>query len=282
MARPLRIEYPGAFYHITSRGNAGQDIYLDDTDRQRFLAILTGVLEDYHWVCYAYCLMSNHYHILIETPDPNLSAGIRQLNGVYTQSVNRRHGTRGHIFQGRFKSILVKKESHLLELCRYIVLNPVRAGMTLSPDIWQWSSYRGTAGLTAKSDFLSIDWILAQFSPSRKRAQSLYIQFVLSGITKESPWKDLKAGIFLGPTSFVDDVKDFIRSVSPEIPKRQRQPARPELTTVIPQPNKATDEQLLLARRHNYTLQEIADHLSIHYATVSRKVKRYRDRERKD
>ncbi|MCX5812281.1 MAG: transposase [Proteobacteria bacterium] len=140
MARPLRIEYPGAFYHITSRGNAGQDIYLDDTDRQRFLAILAGVLEDYHWVCYAYCLMSNHYHILIETPDPNLSAGIRQLNGVYTQSVNRRHGTRGHIFQGLFKSILVKKESHLLELCRYIVLNPVRAGMTLSPDIWQWSS----------------------------------------------------------------------------------------------------------------------------------------------
>jgi putative transposase len=206
MARPLRIEYPGAFYHITSRGNAGQDIFLDDADRQRFLAILAGVVEDYHWVCYAYCLMSNHYHILIETPDPNLSAGIRQLNGVYTQSVNRRYGTRGHILQGRFKSILAKKESHLLELCRYIVLNPVRAGMTISPDARQWSSYRATTGLAAKSDFLSIDWILAQFSPSRKKAQNLYTQFVLSGITKESPWKDLKAGIFLGPASFVDDI----------------------------------------------------------------------------
>ena len=194
--------------------------------------------------------IATFYHILIETPDPNLSAGIRQLNGGYTQSVNRCHGTGGHILQGRFKSILVKKENHLLELCRYIVLNPVRAGMTLSPDAWQWSSYRATAGLVSNPDFLSTDWILARFSPSGKKAKNLYTQFVLSGITKESPWKDLKAGIFLGPASFVDDIKDFIRGASPEIPKRQRQPARPELTTVIPQPDKAIDEQLLLASRH--------------------------------
>jgi putative transposase len=277
MARPLRIEFSGALYHITSRGNAGQNIFLDDVDRQRFLAILAAVVRDYHWVCYAYCLMSNHYHILVETMDPNLSAGIRQLNGIYTQSFNRRHAVTGHVFQGRFKSILVKKESHLLELCRYIVLNPVRATMTPSPDTWQWSSYRATAGLTSKPDFLSVDWILAQFSPSRRRAQNLYTQFILSDATKESPWKDLKAGIFLGPTSFADDIKDFMRGASSEIPKRQRQAARPELTSVIPESNKATDEQLCLARREGYSLQELADYLSIHYATVSRRARRFKN-----
>lgn len=281
MARPLRIEYAGAFYHITARGNAGQDIFLDDADRRLFLTILAGVVEEYQWVCYAYCCMSNHYHMLIETRHPNLSAGMRQLNGVYTQSFNRRHDRTGHILQGRFKSILVKKESHLLELCRYIVLNPVRAGMTPSPDAWQWSSYQATAGHVPTADFLSPDWILAQFSVSRKKAQKLYAQFVLSGITKESPWKDLKAGMFLGPASFADEIKDFITNTSSEIPKRQRQALKPELTLIIPQPNHPTDEQLHVARRHNYTLQEIADHLSLHYATVSRRVKRYQDRKRK-
>jgi putative transposase len=279
MARPLRIEFPGAFYHITSRGNARQDIFRDDGERQRFLTILAEVIEEYRWVCYAYCLMSNHFHILVETPDPNLSAGMRQLNGRYTQFFNRRHGLTGHILQGRFKSILVKKESHLLELCRYIVLNPVRAAMTPSPDAWPWSSYRATAGLTLEPDFLSIDWILAQFSRSRKRAQKLYAQFVLSGITKESPWKDLKAGIFLGPASFVDDIKDFIRRTSSEIPKRQRQSDRQDLTAIIPAPEKVTDEQLLLAGRQGHTLQEIAHHLSIHYSTVSRRAQRCKNRE---
>jgi putative transposase len=234
MARPLRIEFPGAFYHITSRGNARQDIFLNDRDRERFLEILQETVEEHRWVLYGYCLMSNHYHLLIETPDPNLSAGMRQLNGIYTQSFNRRHSLTGHILQGRFTSVLVRKESHLLELCRYIVLNPVRAGMAPSLDGWQWSSYRATAGLAQKPVFLSTDGILMQFSPSRKRAQKLYRQFVLSGITKESPWRDLKAGIFLGPTSFVDDVKDFIKDTSSEIPKRQRHVARPALAVVDP------------------------------------------------
>ncbi len=128
MVRPLRIEFPGAVYHLTSRGNARNNIYLDDYDRQRFLKILANVIDRYNWLCHAFCLMDNHYHLLIETPDPNLSMGMRQLNGVYTQGFNRIHNRVGHVFQGRYKAILVEKDEHLLELCRYIVLNPLRAG----------------------------------------------------------------------------------------------------------------------------------------------------------
>ena len=145
MARPLRIEYPGAVYHVTSRGNARESIFLEDTDRQIFLEVLEAVVGKYNWLCHAYCLMDNHYHILVETPDPNLSLGMRQLNGVYTQGFNRRHNRVGHVFQGRYKSILVEKNEHLLELCRYIVLNPVRAGLVSNPGKGDWSSYRSTA-----------------------------------------------------------------------------------------------------------------------------------------
>lgn len=129
MARPLRVEYPGGIYHITSRGNAQQPIFLSDTDRESFLDILASIVKRFNWPCHAYCLMDNHYHLLIETPEGNLSKGMRQLNGVYTQWFNRIHRRVGHIFQGRYKAIVVEKEAHLLELCRYVVLNPLRAGI---------------------------------------------------------------------------------------------------------------------------------------------------------
>jgi putative transposase len=126
MARPLRLEFAGAIYHLTSRGNARQKVFFSDADRELFLSTLAGVVSRYGWFCHAYCLMANHYHLLIETPKANLSIGMRQLNGIYTQSFNRRHNRVGHLFQGRFKAIVVERESHLLELCRYIVLNPRR------------------------------------------------------------------------------------------------------------------------------------------------------------
>ncbi len=129
MARPLRLSYPGALYHVTARGNARQAIYTDDADRQIFLSVLEDVVARYHWLCHAYCLMDNHYHLLLETPEENLSAGMRQVNGVYTQRFNRRHGRVGHVFQGLVKAILVEPDRYLLELCRYVVLNPMRAGI---------------------------------------------------------------------------------------------------------------------------------------------------------
>jgi REP element-mobilizing transposase RayT len=119
MARPLRIEFPGAVYHITSRGNAKQTIFLENQDRHKFLEVLSTVIERCSWLCHAYCLMKNHYHLMIETPEANLSRGMRQLNGVYTQLFNQRHKRVGHLFQGRYKAILVEKDTHLLSLCRY-------------------------------------------------------------------------------------------------------------------------------------------------------------------
>ena len=147
MARPLRIEFEGALYHVTSRGNARQAIFLDDEDRERFLERLGKVVDRFGWLCHAYCLMTNHYHLLLETPAANLSRGMQLLNGTFTQAFNRRHGRVGHVLQGRFKGILVEKESHLLELARYVVLNPVRAGVVRHPREYGWSSYSSGSDL---------------------------------------------------------------------------------------------------------------------------------------
>ena len=143
----MRIEFRGAVYHVTSRGNTRQAIFRDDIDRIDFLEVLYSVVKRFNFIVHAYCMMRNHYHLLIETPDGNLSQGMRQLNGVYTQRFNRRHNRVGHVLQGRYKAILVEKNSYLLELARYVVLNPVRAaGIVKSPGDWKWSSYRATAG----------------------------------------------------------------------------------------------------------------------------------------
>lgn len=181
MSRPLRLNFPSAIYHLTSRGNARAAIYLDDDDKQRFLDLLKSCVEKFNWICHSYCLMDNHYHLLIETPDANLQAGMRQLNGVYTQQFNRKHGRVGHVFQGRYKAILIDKDSYLLELCRYVVLNPVRAKMVALPDQYHWSSFPVTMGTHKGSSCASAEWILSQFS-SRKR----YQQFVLEGIGQTS------------------------------------------------------------------------------------------------
>ena len=187
MSRPLRIEYPGAFYHITSRGNAKMPIFDNDEDRECFIRILEDVVKRFNWVVHAYCMMDNHYHLLVETIDGILSKGMRHLNGVYTQCFNRRHDRVGHIFQGRFKSILVNRESHLLELCRYVVLNPVRAGMLKQMDQYRWSSYKATAGLEEKPEFLTVDWILSQFDMKKAEAEKAYKKFVHAGIGISSP-----------------------------------------------------------------------------------------------
>jgi REP element-mobilizing transposase RayT len=179
MARPLRIEYPGAVYHITSRGNAREAIFLSDANRQTFLDTLAATIKKYNWLCHAFCLLDNHYHAIIETPDPNLSLGMRQLNGVYTQAFNRCHQRVGHVFQGRYKVILVEKDSHLLELCRYVVLNPVRAGMVTKPDEWKWSSYKSTAYVGKVPEYLTIDWVLGQFVDKNYELNFHILQFYI-------------------------------------------------------------------------------------------------------
>lgn len=156
MSRPIRIEFANALYHVTARGDRREDIFEDDQDRQMFLSTLEQVVIQFNWICHAWCLMDNHYHLLVQTPDGNLSKGMRQLNGVYTQASNRRHRRVGHLFQGRFKAILVDSDAYLLELTRYVVLNPVRAGMAKKPSDWPWSSYRASVGLAPLAPWLAV------------------------------------------------------------------------------------------------------------------------------
>lgn len=160
MARQLRIEYAGALYHVTSRGNAQESIYRNNDDRNKFLSVLNIVCNRFNWYCHSYCLMDNHFHLLIETNNPTLSLGTKFLNGTYTQYFNRAHKRVGHVYQGRFKGVLVEKESYLLELSRYIILNPVRARMVRSTKESPWSSYRATAGLSNPQPCLTTDWLL--------------------------------------------------------------------------------------------------------------------------
>src|SRR6267142_1824255 len=185
MARPLRLEFSGAIYHLTGRGKARQKVFFTDADRELFLNTLAGVVTRYHWICHAYCLMENHYHLLVETPKANLAIGMRQLNGIYTQAFNRRHRRVGHLFQGRYKAIVVEKEAYLLELCRYVVLNPVRAKLVTQPRAWKWSSYRATAGMEEAPPWLTVDWVLGQFGQTRGRAHRAYQQFVAAGQTRQ-------------------------------------------------------------------------------------------------
>ncbi len=277
MARPLRLEFPGAVYHVTSRGNARGDIFLDEGDRAAFLSILANTAERYNWLCHAYCLMGNHYHLLLETPDPSLSLGMRQLNGVYTQAFNRNHHRVGHVFQGRYKAIVVEKDSHLLQLCRYVVLNPVAAKMVVQPEQWGWSSYRATAGFAKAEKFLVADWILGQFARQKKAAQRQYIEFVEDGLVAkaESPWRQLKGQIFFGGSRFVAAMQEQLgdRQNINEIPRTQRYPGRPPLTEVFAGIANKKERNLkirLAHQKHGYTLQQIANVLGIHYSTVSR------------
>ena len=275
MTRPLRIEFAGALYHVTSRGNSQEDIYLDDEDRKIYLEVLQDVCERFNWIIHAYCLMSNHYHLLIETPDGNLSKGMRQLNGVYTQRFNRKHNRVGHVFQGRYKAILVQKESYLLELARYIVLNPVRAHMVRSAKDWPWSSYRATAGFVKTEKWLTVDWILAAFSRRKVEAVKLYRTFVTEGRNQPEPWEELKNQIYLGDAKFVDDMQCKITPETnlSEIPSSQkRQVAKP----LAYYEKKYSDRDEAITKAYEsggYSMKDVGDYFELHYSRVSRIVK---------
>lgn len=235
MARPLRIEFEGALYHITSRGNEKRDIFLDDEDRESFLEILAQINKRFNWLCHAYCLMNNHYHLLIETPEANLSKGMKLLNGIYTQRFNKKYKRVGHLYQGRYKAILIGKESHLLEVARYIVLNPTRVGIVDEFQKWNWSSFRATAYQIKPHSCLTVEWILSQFSEDKSAARRNYIRFVKAGIGNKGIWKNLRGQILLGRTEFVERVLPLLKEKErlKEIPRKQRYPERPELEEIF-------------------------------------------------
>ena len=271
MARPLRLEFAGALYHITSRGDRREAIYEDDDDRLTFLSVLERVCDTYNWVCYAYCLMDNHYHLLIETPDSNLSKGMRQLNGMYTQTFNRMNNRVGHVFQGRYKAILVEKDSYLLELSRYIVLNPVRANMVRSAKEWPWSSYRSTVGAVKGLSCLNTEWLLAAFAKRKSVAIEKYKQFVAQGTGQLSPSDMLRKQMYLGSDKFVEEMQALIdgdKELS-EIPSSQRRPAPKPLAEYK---NASEDRNTAIISAYKsggYTLKEIGDYFGLHYSSVS-------------
>ncbi len=285
MARPLRLEFPGAVYHVTSRGNARRAIFLDDGDREVFLSVLWGIVERFHWLCHAYCLMDNHYHLMIETPEGNLSKGMRQLNGVYTQQFNRRHRRVGHVFQGRYKAIVVERDSYLLELSRYIVLNPVRAGMVRSAAHYRWSSYRATGGLGKAPAGLELRWVLGQFGGRKAEAKRRYREFVSAGLGGKSPWSEVIGQLFLGSKEFVSDHVPLLEGAAllTEVPREQRFADRPALETIFGDPG-----SLELGKRnqmirkavydYGYTLTRIGQYLGLHYSHISRIAKQPQDK----
>ena len=235
MARPLRLEYPGAVWHVTSRGNEKKSVFRDEIDRKAFLPLLARSMDRFGWRIHAFVLMTNHYHLLLETPETTLSAGMRELNGIYTQAFNRRHGRVGHLFQGRFKGILVEKESHLLELTRYVVLNPVRAGIARHPADWQWSSYRATAGLESPPKWLVVDWTLNQFGQDQPTARRLYRRFVQAGARLgERPLDQVAGQIYLGSQAFQRRMRARIeeRKIGEDVPKSQLKIGRPALAWI--------------------------------------------------
>lgn len=275
MARPLRLELAGGLYHVTSRGDRREAIFLNDADRLVWLEVFAQTCKRFNWVCHAWCLMDNHYHIVVETIEGNLAQGMRHLNGVYTQTFNRTHKRVGHVFQGRYKAIIVEKDGYLLELARYVVLNPLRAGMVKDIADWHWSSYAAMLGTQAAPEWLQTDWILGQFSSQRRRAINLYIDFVRAGVGLPSVWEQLSGQVFLGSDRFLKRMQAMSdKATIGEIPRAQRRPVAKPLDYYQTKHRDAKAAMIAAYATGDYTLQAIADHFGVHYATVSRAVKK--------
>lgn len=281
MSRPLRLQLPGGIYHVTARGNSRRPIFEDDDDCARFLIVLASTVARYRVLCHAYCLMGNHYHLLIQTLEANLSIAMRQLNGVYTQRFNRRHERCGHVMQGRFGAQLVDGDPYLREVCRYIVLNPVRAGLVAHPGQWRWSSFRAAAGEVPAPGFLSVDWVRS-LSGARTQTEAIrrFVSFVEAGIGEpESAVDRLSAkpvmgdGVLTGPLA--DQCREAVQCT--EFPRAQRFGSRPPLARIFGDVTSRADRNtraVAAVRDHGYTMKEVADFLGLHYITVSRALAR--------
>jgi putative transposase len=275
MARPLRIEYPNALYHVISRGNAGGDIYRNNTDRLKHLEWLRKTLILHNVICHAYCLMGNHYHLVIETPDKNLSFFMRDFNGNYSQWFNVRHKRSGHLFQDRFKSYLVEKEFYFLEVLRYVLLNPVRAKLVDHPKKWRWSSYRAIVGEVDGSQWQNTESIYERFGDDVGSAITNFKKFIIGGIKAENPHKSAKNGFILGTDPFVHDVWKKVKGVemNKEIPRTERIVGRPTLQEIFHDSRNKDDrnDAIKLARyRCGYLCSEIARYLGLDRSTVGK------------
>jgi REP element-mobilizing transposase RayT len=247
---------------VTARGNEQRDIFRDDIDRERFLLMLSQTVVRFGWRLLAWVLMSNHYHLVVQTPQPNLSRGMHWLNARYAQWFNMRHDRRGHLFQGRFHGALVEKESYLLTVARYVVLNPVRAGLIASPADWRWSSHRQTAGIDVPEPWLASNDLLESFGGANSRGCKEYVSFVEQG-EQISPWTKLIGQIYLGTAKWIEEIEERISSIprSVEHPRLQLNPGRPALNDVLHAVAKTFDstiDQLQAERGRAMTGKSIA------------------------
>ena len=275
MTRPLRIEFPGALYHVTSRGDRRKTIFIDDADRERWIEVVELVCKRFNFVVHAYCQMGNHYHLIVETIEGNLAQGMRQLNSLYSQEFNRSHGMVGHVLQGRYKAILVQKESYLLELARYVVLNPVRAGLERNPEDWKWSSYWATLGLCRAPPWLSVDGIVSQFGATSELALQRYRQFIVEGIGQSSPLEETRHQIALGDEAFVaQHAQRLLGTDFTAVVKKQRRVGSMTLDQYRVKYSDRDEAMFFAYRSTAFTMVEIAMHFGVSYKTVGRAVRR--------
>jgi REP element-mobilizing transposase RayT len=267
VARPPRIEVAGGIYHVVARGNERRLIYRDDNDRATFLELLALTLERHGWQLLAYCLMGNHYHLLVRTQNPDLARGMHYLNARYAQHFNRRHGRVGHLFQGRYKAILVQSDGHLLLTVRYIVRNPVRARLCETPDAWAWSSHAATAGSKPPGQ-VSLALVLGLFHPDRRRAHKLYRAYVHDDSTAPV---DPTHPLINGDEPFIARHLALIEP-SPAHPNKLLAPPRTPLTELLPR--HPTTAEIAAAKAYGHTLTAIADHLGLNKSTISRRLHR--------
>ena len=273
MARPLRPEYAGAVYYVSSAGNRGQSVFQNSADGNAWIEILEGVCGRFGCRCFGYCLMSDGYHLVIETPKPNLSKAVRQLNGVYTQRSNRLHDTDGHVFRGRYKSIVVEKEKYLLPLMAHIFLLPLRAGFVKHSNQFKWSSCRYLYGKDEAPEYIDLEWFSEGFSSDTDSFDEFLEENLSRDVISET-----RKQIYLGDDEFIELVQEKTkkRSRSKDIPRYQVTKPASSVLTGLERSGHSRDEAI--AKTYltgDYTLREVADAVSVHYSVVSKIVSEY-------
>ncbi|MFH2218664.1 MAG: transposase [Pseudomonadota bacterium] len=296
MARPLRINYPGAFYHVTSRGNERKNVFKSNRDREKFFEYLESATQRYDAVIHAFCLMDNHYHLLIETPSGNLPQIMRHINGAYTTYFNVKRARPGHLFQGRYKAILVEIDEYAKELSRYIHLNPIRAKMVKTPEEYEWSSYRFYIGETKPPKWLYRDFVLGYFGNKVSIAQKGYHNFVSLLINEkyDSPLGDVVSSTLLGSPGFITYIKDnFLSGKKPDrdlpalkalVEKASMQDIFDEVESVFGKESAlGRNVKMFLSQRYTgEKLKDIGTHFGIGESGVAQVNRRVTDRISKD
>lgn len=279
MARPLRIEFAGAVYHVTSRGDRREPIYRDDTDRVNHLQVISDAMERFDACALAYCLMGNHFHLVLQTRAANLSRLMRHINGVYTQRFNRRHGMTGHLLQGRFKAILVDRDAYLLRLCRYVDRNPVAAGLVADASGWTWSSCRAHLGLVPAPAWLNVDPLHTQLlgqppasAEQRQQAAARYAALLQAPGEPDFWASALRQQVFLGDEGFVRQALQRAPQAgarSPDVPRQQRQEPV-TLQQLLAQHADRAEALRLAHRQHGISMTQMAAELGRSVSWVSR------------